>query len=186
MVARPTLAAQSKSSVAFFAVCWATVGLALGVLLVRLNGLPESIPVFVSVLGTPTRWAPTSMVMVIRIAMMGVGQLGAVTALAHASEGGGSPGWDRFFRVMAVAVAAKTLAESVMLAGTGTTWGEVTAPALQAATIIIVLAFLLSAAWMWRKGLLGSVPTVSGPRTQLTIVFSVGVWLAFATVPYWW
>src|SRR6187455_1570188 len=128
---------RSKRSIAVFAVCWATVGLALGVLLVRLNGLPESIPVFVSVLGTPTRWAPTSMVMVIRIAMMGVGQLGAVTALAHASEGGGSPGWDRFFRVMAVAVAAKTLAESVMLAGTGTTWGEVTAPALQAATIII-------------------------------------------------
>jgi hypothetical protein len=156
------------------------------VLLVRLNGLPESIPVFVSVLGTPTQWAPTSMVMVIRIAMMGVGQLGAVTALAHASNRGGYPGWDRFFRLMAVAVAAKTLAESVMLAGTGTAWGEATAPALQAITITIVVAFLLSAAWMWRRGILGRVPTVSGLRTQLTIVFSVGVWLTFATVPYWW
>jgi len=126
------------------------------------------------------------MVMVIRIAMMGVGQLGAVTALAHASEGGGYPGWDRFFRLTAVAVATKTLTESVMLAGTGTAWGEATTPALQAVTIGIVLVFLLSAAWMWRKGFLGSVPTVSGLRTQLTIVFSVGVWLAFATVPYWW
>jgi hypothetical protein len=172
--------------IAVFAVCWATVGLALGVLLARLNGLPESIPVFVSVLGTPTRWAPTSMVMVTRIAMMGVGQLGAVTALAHASEGGGYSGWDRFFRLMAVAIAAKTLVESVMLAGTGTAWGETTAPVLQAVTIVIVLAFLVSAAWMWRKGFLGRVPKVSGRRTQLTIVLSVGVWLTFATIPYWW
>jgi hypothetical protein len=177
---------RSKRSIAVFAICWATVGLALGVLLVRLNGLPESIPVFVSVLGTPTRWAPTSIVMVTRIALMGAGQLGAVTALAHATDGGGYSGWDRFFRLMAVAVAAKTLAESVMLAGTGTAWGETTAPVLQALTIVIVLAFLLSAAWMWRKGFLGRVPKVSGLGTQLTIVFSVGVWLTFATIPYWW
>jgi len=177
---------RSKRSFAVFAVCWATVGVALGVLLARLNGLPESIPVFVSVLGTPTRWASTSMVMVTRIALMGVGQLGAVTALAHASEGGDDSGWNRFFRLMAVAIAAKTLAESVMLAGTGTAWGETTAPVLQAVTILIVLAFLLSAAWMWRKGFLGSVPKVSDLRTQLTIVFSIGVWLTFATIPYWW
>ena len=177
---------HSKRSIAVFAVCWATVGLALGILLASLNGLPESVPVFVSVLGTPTRWAPTSIPMVTRIAMMGVGQLGAVTALAHASGGGGYSGWERFFQLMAVAVAAKTLAESVMLAGTGTAWGEMTAPVLQAVTIVIVLAFLLSAAWMWRKGFLGKVPKVTGLRTQVTIVFSVGVWLAFATIPYWW
>ena len=51
---------------------------------------------------------------------------------------------------------------------------------------MIVLAFLLSAVWMWRKGFLGKVPKVTGLRTQVTIVFSVGVWLAFATIPYWW
>ena len=118
--------------------------------------------------------------------MMGVGQLGAVTALAHASGEGGYSGWERLFQLMAVAVAAKTLAESVMLAGTGSAWGETTAPVLQAATILIVLAFLLSAAWMWRKGFLGKVPEVTGVRTQVTIVVSVGVWFAFATIPYWW
>ena len=177
---------HSKRSIAIFAVCWATVGVALCILLASLNGLPESVPVFVSVLGTPTRWAPTSIPMVTRIAMMGVGQLGAVTAFAHASGGGGYSGWERFFQLMAVAVAAKTLAESVMLAGTGTTWGEMTAPVLQAVTIVIVLAFLLSAVWMWRKGFLGKVPKLTGLRTQVTIVCSVGVWLAFATIPYWW
>ena len=177
---------RSKPSAVVFAGCWATVALALAVLLARLNDLPDSIPVFVSLLGMPTRWAPTSIVMVTRVALMGVGQLGAVTALAHATDGGGSSGWDRFFRLMAVAVAAKTLAESVMLAGTGTPWGETTAPVLQAVTILIVLAFLLSAAWLWRKGLLGSVPRVSGLGTLLTIVFSIGVWFTFATIPYWW
>jgi hypothetical protein len=169
-----------------FAACWVTVGLALGVLLAGLNSLPESVPVFVSVLGQPTTWAPTSIPMVTRIALMGVGQLGAVTALARASDAGGHSGWVRFFQLMAIAVAAKTLAESVMMAGTGTGWGEPTAPVLQAVTIGIVIAFLVSAGWMWRKGSLGQVPSVPGLPLQLTIVFSVGVWLAFATIPYWW
>ena len=177
---------HSKRSIVVFSACWATVGLALGVLLASLNGLPDAVPVFVSVSGTPTRWAPTSIPMVTRIALMGAGQLGAVTALAHASGGGGYAGWDRLFQWMAVAVAAKTLVESVMLAGTGTAWGDATAPALQAVTILIVLAFLLSAAWMWRSGSLGTVPKVTGLRTHATIVVSVGVWFAFATIPYWW
>ena len=177
---------QSKRSIVVFVVCWATVGLALGVLLANLDGLPESVPVFVSVWGTPTRWEPTSIPMVTRVAMMGVGQLGAVTGLAHASRRGRYSGWERFFQLMAVAVAAKTLVESVMLAGTGTAWGVMAAPVLQAATIVIVMAFLLSAAWMWRKGFLGQAPSVTGLSTQVAIVFSVGVWLAFATIPYWW
>lgn len=169
-----------------FGGCWATVGLALGVLLARLNGLPESVPVFVSPMGTPTMWAPTSIPMVTRIAIMGAGQLGAVTALARASREGGFSGWALFFELMAVAVASKTLAESVVLAGTGTAWGEMTSPALNAVTLVIVVTFLLSAALMWRRGLLKGFPEVTSSRTRATIVFSVALWLAFATIPYWW
>ena len=87
---------------------------------------------------------------------------------------------------MAVAVALKTLVESVNLAGTGTAWGAITDGALHAATIAIVVAFLVSAVWMWRKGVFRGVPQVTSPRVRTAIVFSVAVWLAFATIPYWW
>ena len=120
-------------------------------------------------------WAPKSIPMVTRVAIMGMGQLGAVTGLALASNGGGHSGWARFFEVMAVAVALKTLVESAM-----------TDPALHAATIAIVVAFLVSAVWMWRKGVFRGVPQVTSPRVRTAIVFSVAVWLAFATIPYWW
>ena len=62
-----------------------------------------------------------------------------------------------------------------------------TAPVLQAVTIVIVLAFLSCQRYgCRRKGFLRKVPKVTGLRTQVTIVFSVGVGLAFATIPYWW
>ena len=177
---------RSDRSVAILVACWTTVCVALGVLLANLNSLPEFVPVFVSPLGTPTMWAPKSIPMVTRVAIMGMGQLGAVTGLALASNGGGYSGWARFFEVMAVGVASKTLVESVNLAGTGSAWGEMTAPALHAATIAIVVAFLVSVVWMWRKGVFRGVPTVTSLRMRTAIAFSVAVWLAFATIPYWW
>lgn len=176
----------TKRSRGVFAGCWATICLALGILLIRLNDLPESVPVFVTPMGTPTMWAPTSIPMVTRIALMGAGQLGAVTGLAYGSRGGGHPGWARFFELMAVAIAAKTLVESVIVAGTGTAWGETTSPVLNALNIAIVVAFLLAAGLMWRRGSLKGVPGIKSWGTLAIIVFSVGVWFAFATIPYWW
>lgn len=169
-----------------FAVCWATIGLSLAILVARLNSLPASVPVFVTPLGTPTMWAPTSVLMVTRIALMGAGQLGAVTALAHASSESGHRGWTRFFQLLAVAIAAKTLLESVTLAGTGTAWGEMTSPLLNATIIAVVIAFLLSAGLMWRRGQLRQVPGVKSRAALAAIVFSIAVWFAFATIPYWW
>lgn len=169
-----------------FAGCWAAIGLSLAILLACLNSLPESVPVFVTPMGTPTMWAPTSVLMVTRIALMGAGQLGAVTVLAHASSKSGHRGWTSFFELMAAAIGAKTLLESVTLAGTGTAWGEMTSPVLNAAIIAIVIAFLLSAGLIWRRGLLKNVPAVPSWGARATIVVSVAVWFAFATIPYWW
>lgn len=166
--------------------CWATLALALGVLLARFDGLPESVPVFVSPSGTPTAWAPTSIPMVTRIAFMGAGQLGAATALALGSSRDACAGWVRLFEFMAIAIAGKTLAESISLAGTATGWGEATAPALHEITVFIVAAFLLSALVMWWRGLLRPFPEIRSSRTRVTMVLSVGVWLVFATIPYWW
>ena len=119
---------RSDRLVAILVGCWTTVCVALVVLLASFNSLPESVPVFVSPMGTPTMWAPKSIPMVTRVAIMGMGQLGAVTGLALASNGGGHSGWAHFFEVMAVAVASKTLVESVNLAGTGTGWGAMCLP----------------------------------------------------------
>ena len=166
--------------------CWATVVLALGVLLARLDGLPESVPVFVSLTGIPTTWAPKSFAMVTRIAFMGAGQLGAATALAHGSSQGGYADWARLFEYMAIAAAGKTLAESISLAGTATRWGERAAPALQAITILIVVAFLLSAVVMWRRSLLRQFPEIKSMNARVALVFSLAVWMVFATIPYWW
>ena len=168
------------------AACWATVVLALGVLLARLGSLPEFVPVFVSLTGTPTAWAPKSVPMVTRIAFMGAGQLGAATALVLGSSQGRHHGWARLFEYMAMAAAGKTLAESISLAGTATRWGVRAAPILQAITILIVVAFLLSAVVMWRRGLLRQFPDIKSLSTRVALVFSVTVWLVFATVPYWW
>jgi hypothetical protein len=87
---------------------------------------------------------------------------------------------------MAIAIAGKTLVESVSLAGTGTGWGETTAPALHAITVLIVAAFLLSAVVMWRRSLRRQLPKITSLSTRVTAVLSVGVWLVFATIPYWW
>jgi hypothetical protein len=87
---------------------------------------------------------------------------------------------------MAIAVASKTLAESISLAGTGTSWGEMTAPALHVITVLIVLAFLVSAVVMWRRGLLRQFPEIKSSNTRVALVFSASVWLVFATIPYWW
>ncbi len=87
---------------------------------------------------------------------------------------------------MAIAVAGKTLAESVSLAGTGTGWGETLGPALHAITVLIVVAFLLTGTAMWRRGLLRRFPQIRNQGTRAMLVLSAGVWLLFATIPYWW
>jgi hypothetical protein len=87
--------------------CWAAIILSFCVLLARVDALPESIPVFVSLTGMPTMWAPTSIPMVTRIAFMGAGQLGAATLLARESSRASHADWARLFGYMAIAIAGK-------------------------------------------------------------------------------
>lgn len=158
--------------------------MALGLLLIRFNDLPASVPVFVSLLGTPTAWAPTSFVMVARIPLMGAGQLMAVTAMRYGSAA--TPAWRDFFQWMAAAIAAKTVLESVMLAGTGTRWGHAADGWLHALTILIVAAFIAFAVMSWHKGALRQVPALAGTPARLAVAAGIALWFAFATIPYWW
>lgn len=163
--------------------CWTAIGIVLGLVLTRLDDLPATVPVFVSLLGTPTRWEPTSFATVARVPLMGAGQLLAVTALVYGSTA--SPRWVRFFQWMAVAIAAKTVIESVMLAGTGTSWGEATSLGLQVLTILTVAAFVIYAVASWRRGLFSDVPDLPGAAARVTVALGIALWLACATIPYW-
>ena len=163
--------------------CWTAIGMALGLLLIRLGELPATVPVFVSLLGTPTRWEPTSVATVARVPLMGAGQLLAVTALVYGSTA--SPGWVRFFHWMAVAITVKTVLESIMLAGTGASWGETTALGLQVLTILTVATFVVYAVASWQRGLLAGVPDLPGAAARVTVALGIALWLACATVPYW-
>ena len=163
--------------------CWTAIGMALGLLLIRLSELPATVPVFVSLLGTPTRWEPTTFATVARVPLMGAGQLLAVTALVYGSTA--SPRWLRFFQWMAVAITVKTVLESIMLAGTGTWWGEATALGLQVLTVLTVATFVVYAVASWQRGLLAGVPDLPGTAARITVGLGLAIWLAFATVPYW-
>ena len=157
--------------------------MALGLLLIRLQDLPDRVPVFVSLLGTPTRWEPASLATVARVPLMGAGQLLAVTALVYGSAA--SPRWLDFFHWMAVAITVKTVLESVMLAGTGAAWGEATALSLHVLTILTVAAFVIYAVASWRRGLLADVPDLPGAAARVTVGIGLALWLACATIPYW-
>lgn len=163
--------------------CWTAIGMALGLLVIRLDQLPATVPVFVSLLGTPTRWEPTTFATVARVPLMGAGQLLAVTALAYGSTA--SPRWLRFFHWMAVAITVKTVLESIMLASTGTSWGEATALGLQVLTILTVATFVIYAVVSWRQGLLADVPDLPGASARVTVGLGLALWLACATIPYW-
>ena len=181
---RPRMASsEQRTAVRVLTACWSAIGMALGLLVIRINELPDTVPVFVSLLGTPTRWEPTSFATVARVPLMGAGQLLAVTALVYGSMA--APRWLRFFYWMAVAITVKTVVESVMLAGTGTSWGEATALGLHIFTILTVAIFVIYAVASWRRGLLANVPDLPGAAARVTVGLGLALWLACATIPYW-
>ena len=171
-----------------FIAAWTAVTLATVILVGALDHLPSSVPVFQTFMGTPTMWAPKSIPMVTRIALMGAGQLGAVTALARHVSWSGPSGWTRLLKGMALAVGAKTLVESIGFAGTATTWGETVGSVLNIVTILIVVAFLAFVVAIWRSGALTQLPR-GGTRgawgTIGLIGLSLGLWVTFATIPWW-
>lgn len=183
MIQRRAANSEQRTAARVLTACWSAIGMTLGLLVIRLDELPATVPVFVSLLGTPTRWEPTSFATVARVPLMGAGQLLAVTALVYGSTA--SPRWLRFFHWMAVAITVKTVIESLMLAGTGTSWGEATSLGLQVLAILTVATFVIYAVVSWQRGLLADVPDLPGAAARVTVALGIAMWLAFATVPYW-
>ena len=161
-----------------------TIGVSLIVAFARYGEMPDAVPAFVSLTGEPTAWMSKSVLAVARVPLMGAGQLLAVTALDRfrTASSALTTGWPRFFRALAIAIAAKTLVESVAIGATGTTWGDALTLPLQVVTILIVLAFIVYAVRLWRTGLLEAMPSVAPRTAYVQLAIGVALWFALAFV----
>jgi hypothetical protein len=174
----------AKSTMLIFICAWATVFIGAAFLGARLQNLPASIPVYRTFLGAPTRLAPKSLISVLRVPMMGAAQLGAVSVLAIEAWRGSDAGWMRFWTGLAVAIAVKTALEAAVLIGLGTRWGATWSPALNAATIAVIVTFLGWAARLWSRGNIGGQLPIAA-TSGISVLLLLCAHIALATWPLW-
>lgn len=166
-----------RNSIRLLTAAWGFVLLGVAVLVARYARIQDPV-----VLDRPP-WAdtatigPKSLLTVGRIAMMGVGQLGAATAMVFASRDAAP--WERFWSWLGLVAGVKTLLECAALTMPQGSGAE---HALNLSTIGVVAVFLLTAAWWWRRGDLRTPPRLEGSfRTWL--VASLALWALFALAP---
>lgn len=163
---------------------WGLVTAGAVLLCLRFGSIPDPVPTFRSALGEPTHWAPKTLTSVLRVAAMGAGQLGAVTAMATDARASGLQGWTALWRLGALTAGAKTLFECLSMGLLGTASGATLMLPLQLATIAVVAALVLAGAVLWRRGALGQLGRVR-PAAWVVVGVSLCAWLAFATWPKW-
>jgi hypothetical protein len=162
--------------------CWAAIGAAIGLVVTRAGQFPDSVPTYVSALdGSATAWAPAVLPIVVRVPVMGAGQLLVVSSLVYGSLL--SVGWLQFFGWMAIAITTKTWLETISLVITGTTVEAALALPLHVLTLLIVVAFVLYALVSWRRGRLAATPTNAGSRVWAGVGCGIALWLACALLP---
>lgn len=162
-------------SVRLLAVAWGLIVLGALMLAFGYASLPESVVLY----RPPWADAPTtgskSFLTVGRIALMGVGQLGAATAMVFATRG--SERWERFWRWLGVVAGVKTALECASLVAPTEVERVFTL-----ATIIAVAAFVVMAALWWRRGELRAHPRLAG-APRLGLIASLCLWATFAIAP---
>ncbi len=119
--------------------------------------------------GGPTL-GPKSVFTVGRIAWMGVGQLGAATAMCLASRS--SAGWERFWGWLGLSAGAKTLLECMSFV---LPEGSLSQRATLTLTFAVVFAFAGTALWWWRRGELRARPRITG-HLRIWLVVSLALW----------
>jgi hypothetical protein len=170
-------AALDRDAVRLLVVAWAFVLVGAVVLLVGYRSIPEAVVLYRPPwAGAPTT-GPKSFLNVGRIALMGVGQLGAATAMVFTSRT--SAPWGRFWRWLGLVAGVKTLLECVDLL---VPQGSPAERALTLSVFAVVGLFALGAVWWWRRGDLRAHPPVhAASRTWLLI--SLAFWAVFALAP---
>lgn len=164
-----------RESVRLLAIAWALVVLGAVVLVLGYSSLPGTVVLYRPPWADVPTTGPKSFLTVARIALMGVGQLGAATAMAFATRG--SSCWERFWRWLGLVAGVKTALECVSLVAPASL-----DRAFTLVTLVVVAAFVVMAARWWRSGGLRDHPRLVGlPRVWLFA--SLGLWAVFAIAP---
>jgi len=166
-----------RDAVRLVAVAWVLAVIGAVVLLVGYHRIPEAVVLYRPPWGDAPVIGAKSFLTVGRIPLMGIGQLGAATAMVVASRG--SAPWERFWRWLGLVAGVKTLLECVAFL---VPRGSPAERALTLSTFAAVGLFALAAMWWWRRREFRAHPLLSaGPRIWLLI--SLALWAAFALVP---
>ncbi len=142
-------------------------------LIVRYDEMPQHLLAYRSLVGQASRTVPKSPMMVARIALMGVAQLGAITAMAYSARNSG--GWLRFWTYAAITAGAKTLFQC---------FGFAQEPEVDRtffiATLLVVATFLAVAYALYKRHALKSPPPLG--RERIWLGASLATWAFFASV----
>jgi len=160
---------------------WLCVGLGALLLATRYAEMPENIPVYRSPVGT-AEVSRKSAAVVYRIAIMGIGQLGAATAMLLHSFRADNPGWSSFWSYASLAAGVKTLVECVHYAALGSGLLEMPDLAWIGVALFPVFVFLALAAQLWRRGRFEHATHLSR-TTRITVAISILLWFGFAILP---
>jgi hypothetical protein len=168
---------------------WLAAGwlaLLIGALLLaaRYPHLPDAIPAYRTLLGTPLNALPRSPFSVLRIPAMGLGQLGATTVMAREASRARQRGWVTFWVAASMAAGAKTLVECGQYALLGTVAGSRIEAAFLIATLLPVAAFFVVAVRLWRAGSLRGAQPIAASMLPV-LAASIVLWLLFAVLPRW-
>jgi hypothetical protein len=150
----------------------------------RYPELPDAIPAYRTLLGTPTHVLPKSAFSVFRIVAMGVGQLGATTVMTRQATRAQQRHWVTFWVAASMAASAKTLIECVQYALLGVVGQPRHELTFLIAALLPVAAFLLVAFRLWRAGSLEPQQAIPLP-SSLLLAALILLWLVFAVLPGW-
>jgi hypothetical protein len=148
-------------------------------LLVAYRSIPSEVVLYRAPWADAPRVGPKSFLSVGRIVLMGVGQVGAATAMVVVSRG--SVGWERCWRWLGVVAAGKTLFECL---GLLMPRGSLIEQTLTLSTLGAVGLFALMVGWWWQRGDLRSHPPLTR-RPRVWLLASLVVWALFALAPQW-
>lgn len=165
---------------------WLLLALGATLLAVRYPDMPSMVPVYRDASGQVATFAPKSALMVMRIAGMGVGQLGVTSAMWIHARAASNRGWMSFWTSAALAASGKTLVECTEFASLSMPTAREYQQWWFLGALLPVLVFLGFAARLWLSHQLSSTKQ---DRMKLNTIVSVGValmlWFGFASFPKW-
>lgn len=168
---------SNRDDVRLLACSWALVTVGAIVLMLGYRHIPDEVVLYRPPGAEVPLTAPKSPFSVGRLALMGVGQLGAATAMVLATRSAAA--WQRFWLGVALVAGAKTLLECASLLAAP---GGVLARILTILTFAAVAVFVLVAVRWWRRGGLGPHPAV-GKAPRLVLIAALALWAACAFAP---